>query len=114
MSFVNDGIDLVQRNRRPGDSLTSLDFSNPFSYSLGMKPVKGGMVDLQYRTNFDDFHAPSPERLMAGATLVMVPRAFSDGTLTMSVPRIFGPYLESHFHRIGESQQWRLYRQNQR
>jgi hypothetical protein len=114
VSFVNDGIDLVQRNRRPGDSLTSLDFSNPFSYSLGMKPVKGGMVDLQYRTNFDDFHAPSPERLMAGATLVMVPRAFSDGTLTMSVPRIFGPYLESHFHRIGESQQWRLYRQNQR
>ena len=33
--FVNDGLSLVAKYRRPGDTVMSLDFTNPFSYSLG-------------------------------------------------------------------------------
>ena len=46
------------------------------------------------------------------ASLVMVPVAPSEKGLLLSVPRIYGPYLAAHFHLIGESPGWRLYRHN--
>ncbi|MDQ6678826.1 MAG: hypothetical protein M3Z09_16200 [Acidobacteriota bacterium] len=108
--FVNDGIALLKQYRRLGDSVMSLDFTNPFSYGLAMKPARGGAICLQYRTTFDDAHKPSPEWLFGYATLVMVPKQFSDGTLDDSIPRLYGPYLRDHFSFVSESAQWRLYR----
>ena len=90
----------------------SLDFSNPFSFALGMKPARGGAVDLGYRINFDDTHRLSAERLFGEASLVAVPIYFLEPSLTDSVPRLYGPYLKDHFQLIGESMRWRLYRHN--
>ena len=42
----------------------------------------------------------------------MVPVEPSKKGLLLSVPRIYGPYLAAHFHLIGESPGWRLYRHN--
>ncbi|MDQ2712903.1 MAG: hypothetical protein M3Y24_11870 [Acidobacteriota bacterium] len=111
-ALVNDGIPLVEKYRRPGDTLMSLDFSNPFSYSLGMKPAYGGTSVFQYGTTFNDRFKPSPAFLMGSADLVAVPKTASDPTLDNNVPRLYGPYLLSHFHLIGESRDWRLYRRN--
>ena len=109
-AFVNDGVSLLNRYRRPGDSVLSLDFTNPFSYSLGMKPAWGGTPWLQYGNNFDETHGPAAERLFGDVQLVMVPKEFTDPTLISSIPRIYGPYLAAHFHLAGESASWRLYR----
>ncbi len=40
----------------------------------------------------------------------MVPKQFTDPTLTESVPRIYGPYLARHYRLEAESANWRLYR----
>ncbi|MBV9404381.1 MAG: hypothetical protein JO211_03485 [Acidobacteriaceae bacterium] len=111
-NFVNDGIALLRKHVVPGETVMSLDFSNPFSFGLGLKPAEGGTTVLAYETTFDDWHRQSPERLFGSADLVMVPQPwhFSDGTLTFSIPRLYGPYLESHFSLIGQSEHWRLYR----
>jgi hypothetical protein len=110
--YVNDGLALVRAHRRPGDTIMSLDFTNPFSYGLGMRPAPGGTTVLQYRTTFDDTHHQSPRELFGLADLVMMPKHFSDPTLPESIPRLYGPYLETHFHLIGESGIWRLYRRD--
>jgi hypothetical protein len=107
---VNDGCDLLNQQRRPQDSVLSLDFTNPFSFALGMKPPSGGTTWLQYRTNFDDIHGPSPERVFGDATLVMLPKVFSDYTLPETVPRIYGPFLKQHYALVAESVYWWLYR----
>lgn len=112
VDLVNDGLSLVNQHRRPDDTVMSLDFSNPFSYALGMRPAPGGATTLHYRGNFNDSHHPAPERLFGQASLVMVPVAPSEKGLLLSVPRIYGPYLAAHFHLIGESPGWRLYRHN--
>src|ERR1039458_8260998 len=112
VDLVNDGLALVNQHRHPGDTVMSLDFSNPFSYALGMRPAPGGATTLHYRGNFSDAHHPTPERLFGGASLVMQPVVPTEKGLTRSVPRIYGPYLEEHFHPIGESKGWRIYRRN--
>jgi hypothetical protein len=109
---VNDGLTLLKQHRRPGDTVMSLDFSNPFSYALGMRPAFGGATTLHYRGNFNDAHHPSPELLFGHASLVMMPLAPTEEGLRLSVPRIYGPYLSDQFHLIGESRDWRLYRHN--
>jgi hypothetical protein len=112
VDLVNDGLVLVKQHRRPDDTVMSLDFSNPFSYALGMRPAPGGATTLHYRGNFNDAHHPAPERLFGRASLVMVPVVPTEKGLLLSVPRIYGPYLAAHFHLVGESQGWRIYRQN--
>jgi hypothetical protein len=113
--FVNNGLALARQYRRPDDTIMSLDYSNPFSYAFRIRPAWGGTpMGLQYRTNFDDRNHVEPERLFGHASLVMIPQpqAFSDYTLAGSIPRIYGPWLEQHFHLIGETVFWRLYRNN--
>jgi hypothetical protein len=109
VEYVNEGCDLLNQHRRPQDSVFSLDFTNPFSFALGMKPASGGTPWLQYHNNFDDV-GPSPERVFGDATLVMFPKVFSDSTLPETVPRIYGPFLKQHYALVAESASWWLYR----
>jgi hypothetical protein len=112
VDLVNDGLRLLNQHRKADDTVMALDFSNPFSYALGMPPAPGGATTLHYRGNFSDAHHPAPERLFGLASLVMAPVVPSDQSLIFSIPRIYGPYLAAHFHLIGESPGWRLYRHN--
>jgi hypothetical protein len=112
VKYVNDGCDLLNRYRKPGESVISLNFSNPFSFALGMKPPLGGTTWLQYGTNFDDTHGPAAERVFGNARLVMLPKVFSDLTLPETVPRIYGPFLKRHYRLAAESASWWLYRRN--
>ncbi|MGH9772900.1 MAG: hypothetical protein ACRD4Q_14590, partial [Candidatus Acidiferrales bacterium] len=111
--FVNDGLRLVKEYRRPGDTLMSLDFTNPFSYGLAMPPAPGGATVLQYGSTFDNTHRLSAERLFGKADLVMLPKNFSDPTLKDSIGRIYGTYLESHFTKLGESRFWSIFRKKE-
>ncbi len=108
--FVNDGFKLLYRERRGDETVMCLDFTNPFSYGLGIKPAAGGANGLQHKSSFNDTHHQTAEALFGAADLVMVPKIFSDGSLDDSIPRLYGAYLKSHFRLIGESKQWRLYR----
>src|SRR5205807_5901210 len=67
---------------------------------------------LHYGGNFTDIHHPTAEQLFGQASLVMQPKAPTEPGLLLSIPRIYGPYLASHFHMVGESQGWRLYRRD--
>lgn len=107
LSFVNDGLALVNRYRQPWDTVMSLDFSNPFLYGLGIKPARGGATVLQYNVNFDETHKPAPEWVMGNYSLLMVPVSGSENARTW---RAYRQFVESHFHQIGLSKEWRIYR----
>ena len=90
VEYINEGCDLLNQYRQPQDSVAALNFTNPFSFGLKMKPSRGGTTWLQYGNNFDEA-GPSPERIFGDASLVMLPKLFSDKTLV-------GPCLESMAH----------------
>jgi hypothetical protein len=109
VEYVNEGCDLLKLQRRPDDTVLSLNFTNPFSFALGMKPPAEGTTWLQYGNDFDD-HGPPAERIFGDASLVMLPKIFSDGTLPDTLPRIYGPFLKQHYALAAESPNWWLYR----
>jgi hypothetical protein len=104
--------DLLGKYRRQNDTVIALDFSNPFSFALGMKPAWGGFTCLPSRSTFDDTHRPSAERCFGHASLVMLPKKLPDQILTTVIPRLYGPYLASHFQLIAETALGQLYRHN--
>ena len=112
LDFVNDGLTLADTYRRPGETIMSLDFTNFFSYGLGLPPAKGGATFLHQNSDLNESHHPTPEWLLGNACLVMEPKAASEPALEVITDRIYGPYLHTHFHFIGESPQWRMYRKN--
>jgi hypothetical protein len=109
VEYVNEGCNLLNLRRRRDDTVLSLNFTHPFSFALGMKPPAGGTTWLQYGNDFDD-HGPPAERIFGDASLVMLPKIFSDGTLPDTLPRIYGPYLKQHYALDAESPNWWLYR----
>jgi hypothetical protein len=115
VEFVNDGLALARQHRRPDETIMSLDFSNPFSYTFRVRPAWGGTsVGLQIGTNFDDKNHIEPDRLFGHANLVMIPQpqTFSDWTLAANLPRLYEPWLQQHFHMVVETAFWRAYRNN--
>ncbi len=110
--FVDDGLSLANRYRKQGDTITSLDFSDFFSYALRVKPAEGGANALHYKSTFSDTHHPSPERLFGAADIVMLPIEFSEINSKVGISRNYVPFLVSHFHLDGKSKLWQLYRRN--
>lgn len=109
VEYINEGCDLLNQHRQAQDSVLALNFTNPFSFGLRIKPPLGGATWLQYGTDFDE-SGPAPERVFQGASLVMLPKKFSDYTLPDTLPRIYGPYLKQHYAVEAESLNWWLYR----
>src|SRR5258707_15805456 len=88
---VNNGFELLKLYRKPGERVMSLDFTNPFSYGLGIPPAPGGSTNLAFKGSFDAKHYVSPENLFGAADLVMLPKSFTDDTQD-AVPAIYGPF----------------------
>jgi len=108
--FVDDGISLANQYRRPEDTIISLDFSDFFGYALRIRPSRTGVWCLHFGSTFSDRSHPDPEWLLGPASIVMVPVTFSENGSQLSIPRIYGPYLDSHFQLEGSSKRWKLYR----
>ncbi len=113
VDYVQEGFRLIDSHRQEGDSVFSMDFSNPFSYGLGMTPMQGGTNAQDFQTTFSRTARPAPERLFGSATLVMAPKAFSNRTLGSSEYDIYGPFLKEHFVLIDESPYWWLYQRKE-
>ncbi len=110
VDFVKDGVQLIESHRSADDTVCSLDFSNPFPFAMGIRPMQGGTTNQQFQTTFSQRAFPSAERIFGNASLVMLPKTFSDESLYFRVEEIYGPFLHAHFSPIGESKFWTLYR----
>jgi len=107
VAYINDGIALLRRASNSREAVANLDFSNPFAYALERPPFRGGCGAMQYHFSFSDEHTPSPEWLLGGAELVMVPKypTIPVGPLM----RIYGEFLHRRFRLRAESSRWFLY-----
>lgn len=112
VDFVNDGLKLLAAHRRPGEHVMSLDFSNAFSFGLHIPPAPGGTTNLQFHGSFDTTHKVPAARLFGASELVMVPVPSLDVDLQRSIEEIYGGYLQAHYHLVGSSAEWMLYRRD--
>jgi hypothetical protein len=112
---INEGIDLIRRHLSPGDRITAIAFTNPFSFALGLPPAHDACQWWELNMSFDERHHPRAEDVLANSTLVIVPRltdrdqGWSFETVDAMLS-LYGEYLNSHFEQIDSSASWTLYR----
>ncbi len=111
VTYINDGLDLIQRDSAPTETVFTLDMVNPFPYALQRRPPHGGTPALAFNHTFNDQHKPSPEWLFGGAGIVMVPKhPASAEPDARALFRNYLPAIESEFRLSAESDWWRLYK----
>ncbi|HXW13759.1 MAG TPA: hypothetical protein VEN79_04550 [Terriglobia bacterium] len=114
---INDGIDLLRRYLQKGDRVTTIAFTNPFSFALGLTPARDGFLWWDLNFSFDRLHFPPAEDFLGDASLVMVPRladrsrgcCFETADVLLG---LYGDYLRAHFHKLDSTNTWVLYRRN--
>jgi len=108
VAYVNDGLDLLRKASTPRETVTTFDFSEPFSYALERPPFRGGSVSMQYNFTFSDRSRPSADWLLGGADLVMVPKY--PLIPLQPLQESYGAFLNSRFRLAEKSPRWFLYR----
>ncbi len=112
---LNDGIDLLRTNLRRGDRVTTLAYTDPFSFALGIPPADDGPLWWDLDVSFNRTHYPPAQDLLGHATLVMVPRLLDRSSgCCFATPdlmlELYGGYLHLHFQEIASTDTWVLYR----
>jgi hypothetical protein len=112
---INDGIGLLERYVKTDDRVTTVAIANPFSFALGLKPARDGLLWWDLNMSFDLLHHPTAEEFLGDATVVMVPRLAdrSGGCCFDTVEAqlaLYGDYLQTHFQELASTDVWVLYR----
>jgi hypothetical protein len=89
--------------------VATLDFSDPFSFSLQRHSPPHMPVGLQYGFNVTNTVAPEPERIFEGCDAIMIPTFPDDPVRTFVIlDADYRDYLARHFIAVDRSPQWQL------
>jgi hypothetical protein len=111
VTYVNDGVELIQKVSRPAETVFTLDMVNPFPYALLRPPARGGAPDLAFQHTFSDTHKPDPDWLFGHADVVMFPkRPSGDAEQAGAMSRNYEASLQARFRLCAESDWWKLYK----
>ena len=105
---VNDGIALLRQHTTAAERIVCLCFANPFSYALLRQPPRGGSPFLDDGSSVSETSAPSAERLIGDADLVIYPKADPNPPTVATLLRICEPILSKNYRNLAESEQWVL------
>ena len=110
--YTEEGLALIARNARPGESVRGMGMSNPFSYGTLRPPSNGGAVVL-CGTNISANAMPRKEALVGDVALMLLPKFPATDRATLQL--ILDSYpelLTVEYSVIAESPNWVLYRRN--
>lgn len=109
MSLVQSGLDTLRPAFQPGESVVTVDMSNPFSALLGARPAQGDWLSLHHERTFEVDAAPSPEVIFGDADHVMIAKLSMLQTTADLAQSIYGQWLEQHYPQRVENPYWTLY-----
>ncbi len=114
VNYVNDGVDLLERESRPNETILSMDMTNPFPFALERRPPRGGIASPTYHFNLDDEHRPSDDEFFGDADIVMVPKHPAlDDYFYVDFLRAYRPGILQRYSLAAESTLWWMYRRKQ-
>ncbi|HEY1220578.1 MAG: hypothetical protein ABSE42_08335 [Bryobacteraceae bacterium] len=111
VTYVNDGVALLERETRRNETVLTMDMTNPFPYALERRPPRGGISATAYHYILGDGHRPSDDRYFGDADIVMLPkRPALDDVFYTDFLKAYKPGLEQRYSLAAESDWWLLYR----
>ena len=109
--YLKDGTELLRRELKPGEKVTTMDMFNPFPFALGIEPPRGGMQSASYRVFFSDRIHLSADAFFGDADIVMYPKEHEvpdDGW--EGLVKYYIPEMERRYAPAAESAMWKMYR----
>ena len=110
-TYVNDGAALLRRNCDSSDRVLTMDMQNPFPYSLGWRPPRGGIASTAFNFIISEEYRPSFDAYFGDTTVVMMPKRpagnpkYNDGFYA-----IYFPAMLERFHLAAQSDWFDLYK----
>jgi len=109
LETVVDGSQLLQRVETAGRSAIVLDYTNPFTFIMSMKPPRGDYNVFHARRNISrENHLPA-EQLFNSVDYVLSPKVPVYGPTKKLLEELYGRYLHDHYRLRAESRCWVLY-----
>ena len=107
---INDGINLIHKHPELDHAvIATLDFSDPFSFSLQRHSPAHMPLGLQYGFNVTEEVAPNPEWIFKGCQAIMAPKYPDDPVQTFYILRSkYRDYLTQNFVLLDQSPLWFL------
>ena len=90
-----------------------VDFVNPFTAGLGLKPPRGDSPWHHFERTFDRRTFIRAESLLADVRVIMQPKVSVEEGTAQALREIYAPYLEAHFEFAEETEFWRIFRLKQ-
>ena len=104
-SFAEGGAALASLDT-PAERVLVLDFANPFSAGLGLKPPAGDNSWLHWGRNVDRDEHLAPESMLADVQVVLEPAI---GINVAPLAALYGPYIRDHFLLARQTDKWKVY-----
>ncbi|WP_092750184.1 hypothetical protein [Rhizobium aethiopicum] len=101
---------LLQALPAPPERVFVLDFVNPFSAGLGIRPPTGDTAWFHWNRNINEKAFIPPDVLFADVKIVMVPKT---GINSLPLQELYGPFLSAKFDVIQKTSEWTVYRWRQ-
>ena len=106
--FVNLGLELLRKHVTKQSKLVALEFTNPFTIALGLKPAKGDVWWWHPGKTLSLSSHPAPSRVFAEADFVIASRRGAEVLWPM-----YGSYIEQNFQLLDRNQEWALFQRAQ-
>ncbi|MGB9458364.1 MAG: hypothetical protein WCB12_20115 [Bryobacteraceae bacterium] len=111
VTYVNDGVVLLERETHSTEKVLTMDFTNPFPYALGRRPPCAGIAAMGYHNTLGDRHRPADDRYFGDADIVMVPKRPSQADFYYTdFFKAYKPGLQQRYTLAAESDWWLMYR----
>jgi hypothetical protein len=110
-TYVNDGTAMLRRYCDSSDRVLTMDTVDPFAYSLGWQPLRGGIASPAFNYTISAKYRPSFDAYFGDATVVMMPKRpaisprYGDGFYA-----IYFPAMLERFQLAAQSEWFDLYR----
>jgi hypothetical protein len=110
VASIKSGGDLLQSLGVDLERVLVLDFVNPFSAGLNIRPPSGDSSWLHWKRNIDEQNHPPAEVLFADVKIVMIPKPGING---LPLRDLYGSYILREFQLIKETSEWTVYLRRQ-
>ncbi|KMY66552.1 hypothetical protein AAU61_15535 [Desulfocarbo indianensis] len=107
---IEDGVALLKKNSRPGDSVAIMDMVNPFNFLLDLHPPRGAYSFFHLNRTFNLAKARPKPAALAEASLVMIPNYPIELAERNALLQIFAPVLRRDFAEAARDRYWTLLR----
>lgn len=106
---IRDGAEAL-RGLGPVGRVVVLDFVNPFTAGMDLRPASGDSPWFHWGRTINDGEYPKAETLFADAEIVMLPSQPVERFTGQGMRKLYEPYLKGHFQIVAQTPSWTIYR----